>query len=234
MRSFVMGMVVLGVAVAAVPASAESVEEVSKKIAAASEKLKSFSAKTKMVTDMKQEGFSMTSTAEGTTEMLRKGSNFMARAEMKMVMETNAGGQVSKQESTVLTITDDAYTYTLSDMGGMKSAQKMKMQKMQVDPMATWKESADLKVLPDASVDGRAVWVLEATPKGEAAAMQGKSILSFDKDTGQMIKMVANSPDGKPMTTMTLTDIKVNPDLGPDRFVFKAPAGVQVQDLSQG
>jgi outer membrane lipoprotein-sorting protein len=46
--------------------------------------------------------------------------------------------------------------------------------------------------------------------------------------------MVANGPDGKPMTTMTYTDIKINPDIPADRFVFKAPEGVQVQDMSKG
>jgi outer membrane lipoprotein-sorting protein len=235
MRRFVTGAFVLGIMFVAVPASAETVEEVGKKIADASSKLKSFSAKTTMVTEMKQEGFSMSSKAEGTSEMLRKGEDFLSRSEIKTIMETNAGGNVSKQESTVLTISDGAYTYSVSDTGGMKTAQKVKMQKLdQKDPFKVWKDSADLKLLPDATVDGRAVWVIEAAPKGPAAAAQGKTVLSFDKETGQMIKMIANSPDGKPMTTLTLSDLKVNADIPADRFVFKAPAGVEVQDLSKG
>lgn len=229
MRRVILGMFAL--TVVAVPVAAQSVDEVTKQIAAASEKTKSFSAKTKMVTEMKQEGFSMKSVADGTTEMLRKGPNALVRADMKMVNETNAGGQVNKQEMTVQSITDESHTYTLSDMGGMKSAQKMKVQKMQVDPIAAWKETADLKLLPEATEDGRAVWVLEAMPKGGAASGQGKTILSFDKETGQMIKMVAHTPDGKPMTTMTYSDIKVNPDIKADRFVFKAPEGVEVQEI---
>lgn len=82
----------------------------------------------------------------------------------------------------------------------------------------------ELKVLPDSSSDGRAAWVIEATPKPDQAG-QGKTVVHYDKESGQMIKMVAYSPDGKPMTTMTFSDIKVNDKISPDRFVFKAPPG---------
>lgn len=225
---------VVGLACIAGPAAAETVEEVGKKIAEATEKLKSFSAKTQMITDMKQEGFSMSTKAEGTTEMMRKGEDFLMRSEMKQVTETNMGGQVNKQEQYVLTITDGQNTYTLTDMGGNKMAQKMKMQKLGKDPFQAWKDTADLKLLPDATVDGRPAWVVQATPKGGAVPGQGATIISFDKETGQMIKMVANGPDGKPLTTMTYSDIKINQDIPAARFEFKAPEGVQVQDMSQG
>jgi outer membrane lipoprotein-sorting protein len=45
--------------------------------------------------------------------------------------------------------------------------------------------------------------------------------------------MVTYTPDGKPMNTMTYSDIKINDKISPDRFVFKAPPGVEVQDLSK-
>lgn len=227
-----MGIVFGGLAFAGAAVSAETVEEVGKKIAAASEKLNSFSAKTKMVTEMKQEGFSMVSTTEGTLELLRKGGDFLMRAENKGATETTVGGNVTKQESSVLMVNDGSFAYTVSETSGAKSAQKMKMEKPDTDPFKVWRTTADVKVLPDSSSDGQACWVIEATPKSGQAG-QGKTVLHFHKDSGQMIKMIAYTPDGKPMSTMTYSDIKINDKISPDRFVFKAPPGVEVQDLSK-
>ncbi len=234
MRSRISGIVIfaLGMVLCAATASADPVEEVSKKIAAATEKLTSFSAKMKMVTEMKQESFSLSSTNEGTMEMLRKGSDFLLRADNKGVTETNAGGNVTKQNSSVMMVNDGAFVYTVSEASGMKSAQKMKIVKPDADPLKNWKSMGEVKVLPDAAVEGRAVWVIETTPKADSAG-QGKTVMSFDKESGQMIKMVASSPDGKPASTITYSDIKVNDKIAPDRFVFQAPPGVEVQDLSK-
>ena len=171
----------------------------------------------------------MVSTTEGTTEMLRKGDIFLSRMETKSVTENVVAGNTSKQESAMLMINDGSYTYTVSEMGGTKSAFKNKVEKSDVDPFKAWRENAELKVLADASLDGHAVWVIEATPK-LAQATQGKTVIYYHKESGQMIKMVVYTPDGKPMTTTTYSDIKVNEKISPDRFVFKAPPGVEVQD----
>ncbi len=230
MKVWQIGILVLGLTFVSAAIAGETVEEVGKKIAAASEKLNSFSTKIKTVTEMKQEGFSMVSTTNGMTEMLRKGDDFLLRTETKGITETNVGGITTKQESSMLLINDGSYTYTVSELAGTKSAYKTKMEKSDADPFKVWRDTAELKVLPDSSLDGRAVWVIEATPKGGAQMGQGKTVICYDKDSGQMIKMVTHTPEGKPMTAMTCTDIKVNEKISPDRFVFKAPPGVEVQE----
>lgn len=223
------GILVLGLTFVSAAIAGETVEGVSKKIAAASEKLNSFSAKIKTVTEMKQEGFSMVSTTNGTTEMLRKGDDFLLRTETKGTTETNVGGTTTKQESSMLVISDGSYTYTVTETAGMKSAYKAKIEKSDLDPFKVWRDTAELKVLPDSSLDGRAVWVMEATPK-EGQMGQGKTVMYYGKESGQMLKMVAHTPEGKPMATTTCSDIKVNEKISPDRFVFKAPPGVEVQE----
>lgn len=228
-----MGITILALAFTAPVRAADTIDDISKKIAAATEKLKAFSASSTTVTEMKQEGFSMVSKMEGTIEMVRDGDNWLMRNETKSVMESDMGGNKSRQESTGLMIGDGAYSYTLSDTGGMKSAYKNKMQKIDSDPFKMWKDSADLKVLPDETLDGNAVWVIEALPKGDAMG-QGKSVIYYHKDSGQMLKMVVFAPDGTPMTTTTMSNIKLNPSIAKDRFVFKAPDGVTVQDMSGG
>jgi len=212
--------------------AAETIEEVGAKIAAASKKIKSYSAKSKTVTNMKQQGFSMVSTIEGTTETLHKGDSVLVRVESSGVTETTVGGNTSKQESTMTMISDGTYAYTVSETAGVKTGYKTKSGNSSADPLEAWRGSSELKVLPDSSLDGIAVWVIEATPKS-GGGMRGKMVLSFHKETGQMIKMIAYGPDGKPMSTTTFSDMKVNPKISADRFVFKAPAGVTIQDMTQ-
>lgn len=231
-RTWRIGVFVLGFAFVSTAVAGESIEQLSKRIAAASAKLKSFSVKSKTVIEVNQEGFSMRSTTETTTEMLRKGKNFMTRSESTSLSETTFGGNTTKQESTTLMISDGEFTYSLSDMAGTKKAYKTKAADSDTDPLELLSKTNELKVLPDASVDGHAVWVIEAKPKSETPT-QGKTIMSFHKESGQMIKMVAYALDGKPMTTTTSSDIKVNPKLSADRFVFTAPAGVEVIDRSK-
>ena len=226
------GALVMGLGFCGATVAAETIDEVSKKIAAASEKVTAFSAKTTMVSEIKQEGFSMVNKTEGTMEMLRKGGDFLVRAETKGVAETNVGGQTTKQESSVLMINDGAFAYSVTEMAGNKSAQKMKVEKPDADPFKAWKADANLKLLPDATSDGMAAWVIETTPKSTDAG-QGKSVIHFHKESGQMIKMIAYAPDGKPMTTMTFSDVKLNGKIDPERFVFKAPPGVAVQDSTK-
>lgn len=226
------GCLVVGFAFVSSAFAGETLDQVSAKIAAASKKITSYSAKSKTVTTMKQEGFSMVSTAEGTTETLNRGDDVLMRVETTTVSETIVAGNTTKQETTTIMISDGKYAYTVSDMAGMKTAYKTNATASSSDPFKAWRETSELKVLPDASVDGNAVWVIESTPKG-GNAMMGKSVMSFHKETGQMIKMISFGADGKPMTTMTFSDIKINPKINPDRFVFKAPEGVTVQDMTK-
>lgn len=221
---------VLALGFAATAFAGDTIEDVAKKITAASNQLKSFSAKSKMVTEMNQTGFSMVSTSHGTTEMLRKGKTLLVRTETNTVSATTVGGNTTKSESSTLVVMDGTWSYTLSTISGTTSAYKMKFDKTTLeDPFKPWKTTADLTVLADSEIDGRAVWTIEAKPKQTGAT--GKTVIAFDKKTGQMLKMVSYTPDGKPMTTMTYTDIKVNEKIDADRFVFKAPAGVEVTEM---
>ena len=113
----------------------------------------------------------------------------------------------------------------------MKTAFKTKVNVSDQDPLKAWRDISGLKVLQDKSVDGHSVWVIEAMPKSDIP--QGRTVMYFQQTTGQMIKMVAYSPDGAPMTTMTHSDVKVNPSITADRFVFDAPPGVVVQEMPQ-
>jgi len=91
-----------------------------------------------------------------------------------------------------------------------------------------------VKVLPDEKVDGQECFVLEVTAKSELGVPPGgRQVSYFRKDIGVNVKAVSFDPDGRQLFTTTVTDVKVGVDIKPERFVFKAPEGVEVVDMSQ-
>ncbi len=208
----------------------ETLDDVSKKIIETSKKIKSFSAKSRTVTKMSQQGFSMTATMVGTSEMLRKGDEYLFRNEMKGTTENVIAGNTTRQESTTLVISDGKYTYTLTEAAGMKQAFKTKSEKTELDPLKMWRENGTLKLLPDTSINGEKVWVIEVTPK-QTMPGQGKTVMYFSQKHGQMVKTVVFSDKGEPMTTVEITEIQIDAKIDPSRFVFNAPPGVQVTEM---
>ena len=216
---------------------AEEFAAVQKKIVEAAGKVTSFSAEMTMDMQTKTADMSMTSKSTGTVEFARKADKMLSRMEMKGTTSMKFGDTDNKTEQNVLTVCDGEYVYNLMDQGGQKTATKMK-----VDPgnspvatrqmFETLTKDFDIKVLPDEKISGRDTYAIEATPKKAEEGAQ-KLVQYFCKESGMLVKFVALSPDGKPLSTMTYTNIKTGADIKPDRFVFKAPAGVDVMDMTQ-
>ncbi len=219
------------------PALADPIDDVQKKIAAAAEKIKSMTADITMNMDMVHEQMTMKMSGNGTLEFMRKGSAHLSRSEMTTSMDM--GGGMPSMKSQVLTVTDGEYTYTLSEQMGQQMGTKMRIdpasQQVPSEKMFdTMRERYTLKLLPDETIDGKQTYPIEATPK-VADGQTGKSVFHFDQKTGMMVKMVTFGPDGsKPMQTTTITQIKTDVDIPADRFVFKAPPGVQIHDMTSG
>lgn len=227
----------LGLAATTGLARGETTEEVEKKIVEAAGQLKSYTAQSKSVQDMDM-GNGMTSKSEmtATIEWARKGDKSLYRSEMKGTMVQKVGDQEMKNESNTMIVSDGDFLYSVAETMGQKMAMKLK-----ADPLATGapkemlaslKQDSDVKVLPSAKVDGRDCFVLEATPK-QAAGPIVKTTFYFCKQTGIAVKTVSADKSGKAVMTNTLSDIKVNTEIDPKRFVFEAPAGVTVQDLTK-
>ena len=235
MRISVLALVAASFGVAAV--WADDIESAQKAIIAAMKKTKSLSAKTTSKMNMDNPGFKFSQESQGTMEYRRKGEQFQMRMDSTSSTTTDTGGNVTKSKSTVLMIDDGEFLYTYSVADGRKSATKSKSTgAWDQDPFETWKKEWDLKLLADESVDGAACYVIEATPKpgsGTAAAgTSGKMTFHYRKDCGLSVKMVTHDKDGKVTMTAISTDVKVNPSLSDDRFVWKAPAGVELMDMT--
>ena len=232
MRFVLMAGLVLGWTLPA--AVADELEKVEKKLAEGWKKHKSMTAEFTMVTKMEQPGFAMESTTKGTQEMMRKGDQLLFHTGMTTSTVQKVGEQESKSESKVTMVSDGTYAYTLTEMMGQKTAVKTKADPQQAgDPQATFKflrKDHTLKLLPEETIEGKKAFVIEATPKQTQPMGPGKSVYFFLQDDGVLVKMVSADQAGKPMSTMTYTDYKFNVKIDPQRFVFKAPEGVQVID----
>lgn len=221
----------------AVTAMGETVEEIEKKLTEAYTKMTSYSAKVKTDTDMDMgDSGSSKSHTEGTMEWMRKGEKVLMRMDMKMNSVTKVAGQEMKMDGTTQIICDGDFVYTLSDTGGQKMAMKAAVDPNTVGDVksmfAMWKKDYELKVLADAKVEGEDCWVIEASPKS-AGAGAGKMQASFSKKNGMSVRMISFDAKGKQSSVMTTSDIKMGATPAADRFVFKAPEGVQVMDMTK-
>lgn len=200
-------------------AAADKVEAVEKTVVDAWNRMKTFSA------DVEMTGAQPGEPTTGSFEFARKGDKTLFRMDLNMKIP---GGE---KDMTMTTLSDGEFIYTITkDM-----AMKMKFDRSQSHaPEETFtmlRKSYDLKMLADKSVDGHAVFVMEATPKPDAAGT-GKIVTYFAKDIGVVLKTVTFDTAGKAISTMLFKNVKVNSKIDPSRFVFKAPDGVQVMDMT--
>lgn len=207
----------------------DTIDSVEKEIIEKWSKMTSLTAK--MATDANMGGMAMKMT--GTIEFLNKEGKELFRLEAEM--EQAMGGQTMK--STILSIVDGEFQWMLMDMGMMKQAMKTKPDDFQGSPggkkmFEQMKKDNDLKLLPSEKIDDKDCYVIEVKPKktGEQLALVK---MYFAKDSGIMVKMVGYDTGNNAVMTSTYSDIKTNVEIPAERFVFTAPEGVQVMDMTK-
>ncbi|UCE61411.1 MAG: outer membrane lipoprotein carrier protein LolA [Phycisphaerales bacterium] len=214
----------------------DTLESVEKELTSRWNKLKSMSAKMDTLMKIEMQGGSSKTTATGTIEFLNKDGKSMVRMELNSETAGNFGGNEIKSQASTLTISDGEYAHTMSERMGHKMAQKTKADPSQLGDLASqfemMRKNNDLKLLPEQTIDGHSVYVIEATPKDKPTQGMGKMIMYYAKDTGVPLKMIMHDTDGKTISETTYSDVKVNKPIDPARFVFKAPEGVQVMDMT--
>ncbi|MBU0717601.1 MAG: hypothetical protein KJ749_05070 [Planctomycetes bacterium] len=207
----------------------ETLESVEKKIVGNWTKLTSMSAKT--TTEMIHPSMSMKS--EGTLEYLSQDGKELFRLEMKVDQEM--AGQ--KTQGTITSVADGEFVYNVTDMMGQTMAIKQKGDSFQNFPggrqmFDNLREKNTLQLLPDEKLGDQVTYVIEVKPKEASPSPMARMKLFFAKDTGMVVKMMAFDSGEQPMMTATYHDVTLNPKISPDRFVFTAPEGVQVMDMT--
>lgn len=214
--------------------AAEDLAEVEKKLKDAWETHTSMRAKMTIVSDFSMQGMSTKSSGKGTVEYMKKGTQSLSRSEQTLHMVMKMQDQNIERDQKMIAICDGQNTYTLTEADGQVSALRMKGRKSTgTDPASFFEQTRkemDLKLLPSEKADGKTVYVIEGTAKKKAPVGLGKVRFHFRQD-GVMLKFAMLGPDGKPATTVTHSDIELNVKIDPERFVFKAPPGVEVQDM---
>lgn len=217
----------------------ETLDSVIKAIADKTDSYQSQQGRMISTQQMQNPQMKVDSQAETTYECLKKGDKWLYRAESKAQTTSVVAGQETKQEGTSLIVYDGEYVWNLSEMGGQKMVVKTRPtpdfslipDKAYFDNL---KGGFELKLLPDETIDGKAVWAIQATPReAPQEGMLAVLVMYFDKDTAVNLKTVGKDPSGKEVMTTMTKDVKLNPPLSPDRFVFKVPEGVQVMDMTQ-
>lgn len=197
----------------------ETVDSVEKKLATQWSKVKSLSAKLRM------EGVSDSMTGVGVYQLLKKGDRTTYRMDMSL-----------GEEIDTTTISDGEFILSITDHRGQKLAMKMRPDETQVvaptAQLAQLRASHDLKLLPEQTVSGQAVYVIEATPKHREGHV-GRTIFYYAKETGVPVRMTVYSASGQLLSDMTLSEIEINPALDPSRFAIKPPPGVELMDMTK-
>jgi outer membrane lipoprotein-sorting protein len=236
-------LAVAAIATAAPLALAKSLEEVEKELAQTIAKHKTIQYKTKDMQNVKMEGYEMTSSGGSNVAYQRKGEEgYLARIETKHKTRTKMQGQPEATDDvTTLIIHDGQVIYTLSTSSQGTHATKSKINpEHSMNPydvgsqFDNLREAYTLTLLPDDKVGGKSCYVIEAKPaKPDENPTIGRMVFHYDKNVGISVKMVSYDKAGNVMMSSETSDVKIDVDIPEDRFVFKAPDGVQVVDTSQ-
>jgi hypothetical protein len=87
----------------------------------------------------------------------------------------------------------------------------------------------NMDTLELAGDDGQC-WAFTAKPKSENPTELGQIRMTFAKETGAIQEAVITKPDGSTLATLTFSDIKVNPGLADELFIYTPPPGLEAMD----
>jgi len=220
-------------------ARASDLEAAEKSILDLTAQTKSLEVHSKTTQSYSQQGQELNTTMESMYAFQRKGDRLLYRSDVKgRNVLKKPDGTSAETETRIFIINDGQFVYALNEGPNGKAAVKnianvnisYIVDRAYFDRLAT---QYSVSLAPEESVDGKPQYVIECqaknTPQGGVAKMK----IYFDKTTGVNTKTVGLDSDGKTITTTTATEIKLNPTLPEDYFVFKAPEGVVVKDMTQ-
>lgn len=222
-------------------AEGQRILEVEKEIIEKASKIQSYSAKITTHTKIDNEYFH-DSTMEGTLELSRVGAKTLYRNEGKIKGKYMPPERAERPlDRDTLSVCDGVHLYQYVDQSREPWPDKRAIRMDAGSEPALFPDRKffdalrtdhDLDLLPDEKLDGQEVHVIVAVPNDPARFNIKRKITYFSSETGLILKQVIYDIKDVPFNTMTLRDIKTNVKIDPERFVFKAPEGVQVQDLA--
>ncbi len=217
----------------------ETIDSVAHQAVQAFKKHASIQAKLTMRMDAISNSQSMSSVGEGTYEQLVEGDVVKFRMDLKntVVAETD-NKKINTPQSSISIVSNGLLVFTLTENLTEKTAVKNLSEPTQ--SFAACKAFFDslfrenyVQLLPDEKLDGKEVWVIESKPKTPKRIQPAKTVNYILKDCGLRVKTTGHDQNGVRVQLSLLSEIKLDTPLKPDRFVFSAPKGVRVVDLTQ-
>jgi outer membrane lipoprotein-sorting protein len=244
MRRSIVGIgIVFGMMAAGLVHAEQTLESVENEVEALWAKIDAFSAKMTSDTTVAMGLTSMKSHATGTLECLKQGDVALFRLEMLNKIDTGIP-LVGAVEQKALSVFDGKNLYNeMEAIGIHKAFRTSGAAAADSTPasgksmFAEFRRKGELKLLPDTTVDGEAAYVVEVTPNAQTKSASPTPVGSIkyyiSKKLGLQIKIEVLDDEGQPTTAIVYSDVDVNAKLAPERFEYKAPAGVTVQDMSK-
>jgi outer membrane lipoprotein-sorting protein len=219
----------------AATALGEDLDSVAKKIEEAWNKHKSLIAKMSLDSRLSIGSSTVVATGAGSYEFLRHDGKLLSRLELSSTTVQKTGEEESKFEERMLSTSDGNISWTLVETGsGERRVIKSRTEPNQTgdpkDVLEYLRRGGAVALLPDDTVEGRKVYVVEVIFRQMPEFSAGKQRLSFDQDSGFLLRIVGFGPNDEPMSTMTYNDIKIDVPIDPQRFKFTPPEGVEVID----
>jgi len=170
---------------------------------------------------------------KGTYECARRGDKLLVRFGLvnNVWVETGDAQRIHTGEI-LLFVYDGEFLYSQLQQPQLKKTTKSVYEPDRVlqvggrELFRSLPETNGLKLAGEQMVDDRAAYVIEAAP----TTGDGSAVHYFDKQTGARLKMIERDKDGKDTLTLTLSDLKANPELSEDYFTYKLPEGFELID----
>ncbi len=223
-------------------ATARDLAEIEKELSALWTKSSTYSAKLEMKGHASQGGATVQMDGKGAIEGMKKDSTTLYRMEMD---QTISMGE-TKMPNKMLVVYDGTQVFTQTSMMGPTMVFKSKPEEQSQmvpgggpDAFKQMHAQFNITVLPDDTINGEPVYVLELRPKedtGQQPSAPGKSpqfekaLLSLSQKTGLPFKMLMFNDGDMPLMTIVYKDYKIGAEIDAARFSYTPPPGAMVMD----
>ena len=230
MRIAVRAIVLLVLSAAPFAHAEETLASVQERVSKAWNTVRALRADVTIMSEMPTEAESVLTSGKGLLEYHSDGDVGRYRQTMTITLPPPI-----EDEAKLEVLFDGKSLYLVNEVMGQIAAEKHAQADISSGVMppggapliAVLQERLEMKVLEEASVDGKMCFVLEGKPK-EPLPLE-RVVIYIDKRTGMQLKAEFYEGGAKPGSTVSYTNVRMNPQLSAERFVYSGPPAVEVE-----
>ena len=221
--------------------SQETLESLEQQLNEKWEKISAFTAQVKMTADITAKGIRMNTAMEGpmVLERLPDGRS-RYRTQMDGNIKIGPFGLMNFDTKSLM-VSDGDVLYSET-----RSMNKITVTKTRADAkpedapgggsskLAAAQKKFDLKVLPEDTLRGRPVYVLQGKPKEaqqpDSPIQIDRALFYFDKATGIQLRISVYDTSDNVITQLDFNNIRLNPRVDAKQFEYTPPPGAEIVD----